>query len=135
MTALPMTKLPFHSTSHSNGVRGSKSDRADLRIAAIVPRGEVIRNFVHSGCFEQIADDCELSLLSVVNGAEFADIAGALNADLYSLEPVRERWPARFQREILDMATDDGCGLKPQKSGGEFAIAKPEPFATRPCAK
>lgn len=104
MTALPMTSLPAARNSPSNGVRGTGEKKTDLRIAAIVPRGEVIRNFVHSGCFEQIAENCELSLLSVVAGAEFADIAGGLKADLYTLEPIRERWPVRFQREILDMA-------------------------------
>jgi len=104
MTALPVTTFAPEHAPRLGRVRKTGSNNADVRIAAIVPRGEVIRNFVHSGCFEQIAETCNLSLLSVVTGTEFADIAGDLNADLYSLEPVRERWPVRFQREILDMA-------------------------------
>src|SRR5690606_6174066 len=104
MTALPMPKLATDHALHEGRVQAASQSRADLRIAAIVPRGEVIRNFVHSGCFEQIAEDCELSLLSVITGTEFEDIAGDMNADLYTLEPVVERWPVRFLREILDMA-------------------------------
>jgi len=99
-----MTTMPAEKASSVASVHETRSGKSQLHIAAIVPRGEVIRNFVHSGCFEQIAEDCELSLLSVVGGSEFADIAGDLDADLYALEPVAERWPVRFQREILDIA-------------------------------
>ncbi len=99
-----MTKKTIDPGPRNNGSHETASEKYQRRIVAIVPRGEVIRNFVHSGCFGHVAENCQLSLLSVVAGAEVAEIADESYSALYSLDPVKERWPVRFQREILDMA-------------------------------
>lgn len=97
MTALPMPQ---------NSRRSSLAARpvSDRPIVAIVPRGEVIRNFVYSGCFARIAERAELSLLSVVEDADVPEVFKDTRTRVYSLKPLTERWPVRFQREILDMA-------------------------------
>lgn len=104
MTALPAAVIRRDHSSESLPDRKTTAKNARRNVVAIVPRGEVIRNFVHSGCFEKIAESCDLSLLTVVQGTAISKATGQAYATQYSLDPVVECWPVRFQREILDMA-------------------------------
>ena len=83
---------------------GNCAGSSNAHLLSIIPRGEVIRNFVHSGCLDLVADEAKVSLLSVTVGSELADVDSRGTKDLYALDPVEERWPVRFQREILDLA-------------------------------
>lgn len=81
----------------------AKSD-SNPHVLAIIPRGEVIRNFVYSGCLDNIANEVKLSLLSVSVSSELADGIRGPNRTVFALDEVRERWIVRFQRDILDLA-------------------------------
>jgi hypothetical protein len=83
-----------------------KTDRIDdqSHVVAIVPRGEVVRNFVYTGCFERIAERTKFSLLSVELDSELNTLLRNSCDELYTLEEINERWVVRFQREILDVA-------------------------------
>lgn len=96
MLAPSLTKLRRH----------PRTDRADLggHLLAIIPRGEVVRNFVYTGCFEQIAKDARLSLMSVGLGDDIDGLLRDTCDQIYDLEEIEERWIVRFQREILDVA-------------------------------
>ena len=73
-------------------------------IVFIIPRGEVIRNFVHSGALEEIGRSCELSLLSVLTGSAADEVLYETCPRVYLLKEFPEKWVVRFQREILEMA-------------------------------
>lgn len=73
-------------------------------IVAIVPRGEVIRNFEYSGTFEQISSRAGLSLLAVSMNSGINDQLLAKYSNVFPLDEVHEAWIVRFQREILDTA-------------------------------
>jgi hypothetical protein len=73
-------------------------------LLAIIPRGEVVRNFVYTGCFEKIAEESRLSLMSVALGSDVDALLHDISDWTYDLEEIDERWFVRFQREILDVA-------------------------------
>lgn len=73
-------------------------------IVAILPRGEAIRNFTHSGSLDAVARDAELSLLSVVPDAECFESLARRYGRVIELEEPAERYPVRLLRDILDMA-------------------------------
>ena len=79
-------------------------DVATGHLLAIIPRGEVVRNFIYTGCLEQIAKETKLSLMSVELGAEIDGLLRDTSDHVYQLEEIQERWIVRFQREILDVA-------------------------------
>ena len=86
--------------------RRPQTNRADMtgHLLAIIPRGEVVRNFVYSGCFEQVAEATKLSLMSVQLGEDIEGLLRDTCDDVYDLEEIEEKWIVRFQREILDVA-------------------------------
>lgn len=61
-----------------------------------------MRNFGHSGMFEQIESEASLLLISVLCDPRTSESA-AIGA-VYPLNDRHERWIVRFQRDILDMA-------------------------------
>lgn len=73
-------------------------------IVALVPRGEVIRNFVYTGCLDMIAERAGLSLLAVQPNKEITSMLLEKYKNVYTLNEAYETWLVRFQREILDMA-------------------------------
>jgi hypothetical protein len=82
----------------------SRHALARPHVVAIVPRGEVIRNFVYSGAFDEVAKHGKLSLLSILPGGDVeADLRRRFDA-LIPLEEKQDPWPIRIQREILEMA-------------------------------
>lgn len=70
-------------------------------IVGIVPRGEVIRNFVHSGAFDQMAGSAELSLIAVTVNPEIDAALKARYGDVHELVESEEPWIVRVQREII----------------------------------
>lgn len=73
-------------------------------IVALIPRGEVIRNFIYSGAFDEIAEQAELFLLTISPNDEINDFLTRKYKNVQSLQDYRETWLVRFQREILDLA-------------------------------
>lgn len=73
-------------------------------ITVVIPRGEVIRNFVHSGTLDDIAKETDVSLISVLFGADLDRSLSEKYGNVRPLEEHRERWLVRFEREILEMA-------------------------------
>lgn len=67
----------------------------------IVPRGEVIRNFVHSGTFDRVAGTAELSLLAVSVNPEIDAALKARYREVHELVELEEPWIVRIQREII----------------------------------
>jgi hypothetical protein len=96
MLGLSLPKLTRRTRADQSGLKG--------HILAIIPRGEVVRNFVYTGCFEEIAKEMKLSLMSVGLGAEIDGLLRRTCDRVYELEEIQERWIVRFQREILDVA-------------------------------
>ena len=85
------------------GVIGSfKPERP--HIVAILPRGEAIRNFVHTGALDDISRVANLSLLSVIPNDEFAGMLNARFENVFELESIPERRIVNTVREMLDMA-------------------------------
>lgn len=81
-----------------------QKSREKSRIVALIPRGEVIRNFVYSGAFDEVAKNAELFLLTVTPNEEMNHALEKRYGNVASLEEYREKWLIRFEREILDMA-------------------------------
>lgn len=74
------------------------------RVVAILPRGEAIRNFAQTGALDALGRDADLTLLSVVPGADVLEHLAARFGDVRPLETSAERYPVRILRELLDMA-------------------------------
>ncbi len=74
------------------------------KIVAIVPRGEVIRNFVYSGTFDELNAQGNLTLLTVSPNPEMDEMLRQNYGAVYLLKEFDERWLVRFQREIIDLA-------------------------------
>lgn len=73
-------------------------------ITAIIPRGEVIRNFVYTGAFDLISEKADLSLVSVNPSSAITEMLEEKYGEIYPLEEIKERWLVRFQRDLIDMA-------------------------------
>ncbi len=73
-------------------------------VVAIIPRGEVIRNFVYSAALDRVAEEAEVSLLTVSINGELGNLLRQRYKNVYPLGEYDERWLVGFQREILDMA-------------------------------
>lgn len=72
-------------------------------VAVIVPRGEVVRSFIDTGCLDHLATDARLSLLTIPLSAEM-DRALRARFAVFPLTPSPERWLVGIQRDILDVA-------------------------------
>lgn len=73
-------------------------------ITFVIPRGEVIRNFVHSGAFDVVAEKADVSVISVSFEDEVNRNLTQKYGEVHPLNEHRERWLVRFEREILEMA-------------------------------
>ena len=81
------------------------SSEDDLqKIAVVIPRGEVIRNFVHSGVLDLIAEKVSVSTISVSLNDEINKQLNGKFGEIYPLIEYPERWLVRFEREILETA-------------------------------
>ncbi|MEP6901967.1 MAG: hypothetical protein ABJA66_09465 [Actinomycetota bacterium] len=82
---------------------GQASVTAD-NIVAIIPRGEVIRNFIYTGALDEVAEKANLSLISVSPSKSMNEMLRETYGDVHLLEEFDERWIVRFQREIIATA-------------------------------
>ena len=80
----------------------SKGKRGN--IVAIIPRGEVIRNFVHTRALDEAALSAEMTVLSVKPNQEFDDLLRSRYQSVFELQEFQEKWIVRILRELLDMA-------------------------------
>ncbi len=90
-----------------NGYDASPLPRADYdlkKIAVVIPRGEVIRNFVHSGVLDLVAEKASVSTISVSLNDEINKQLTEKYGEIYPLIEYPERWLVRFEREILETA-------------------------------
>lgn len=71
---------------------------------AIVPRGEVLRNFEYTGTFAAIAEQAELALLTINTESEIDLALKAKFGKVFPLTEYDESWIVRFQRELIDIA-------------------------------
>jgi hypothetical protein len=92
--------------AEADGLRSRTPDAQtrDARIVAIVPRGEVIRNFVYSGAFKYLSQEADLSLLSVSAGAKMDKLLKDTFQNVYPLADADDPWALRMQREIIATA-------------------------------
>jgi len=74
------------------------------RLAAILPRGEAIRNFVYGGCLDDVARVVDVSIWSVQPSPAIDDLLHERYADVHPLEPVRARRLVGVARDLLEMA-------------------------------
>jgi len=74
------------------------------RIAAILPRGEAIRNFVYTGALDEVAREADLALLSVMPCDDLRDLMTARYQHVFPLRQIQEKRIVGSLREILDMA-------------------------------
>ncbi len=73
-------------------------------IVVIIPRGEVVRNFVHSGTLDFIAEKANVSLISVSLDDSISTHLTKSYGEIHPLIEHPESWLVRFEREILDVA-------------------------------
>lgn len=83
---------------------GASVVRPDKRIVVLIPRGEVIRNFVHTGTLDEIASRVGMTLLTVLTNPEIDNTLRERYGEIHPLEECDERWIVRFQREIIDIS-------------------------------
>lgn len=74
------------------------------KILFVIPRGEVIRNFVFSGTLDRLAEHCDVDLLTVEPNSSMTEMLSRKFGHVYPLREINERWAVRFQREIIEMA-------------------------------
>ena len=84
------------SDTNGNGKHGD--------IVVVIPRGEVIRNFVYTGALDEVAEDSGVSLLSVLPSDELTELLVKRYQKVLHLENYPERWIVRILREILEIA-------------------------------
>ncbi|MFN0279985.1 MAG: hypothetical protein ACKVRN_15520 [Pyrinomonadaceae bacterium] len=97
------TKKSVVKQAPDNAVRNGAAAKAG-HIVALIPRGEVIRNFVHSGVFDEVKANASLSLLSISTKSETDDMLHEKFEQVYPLNEVWEKWLVRFLRELIDVA-------------------------------
>ncbi len=95
--------LEFERTTDEKN-RFEREKTAAEHITVLIPRGEVIRNFVYSGTLDHLAEKANLSLVSVLPNSEIAGALSEKYGEVFALEEIPERWAIRFQREIIEMA-------------------------------
>lgn len=73
-------------------------------LVALVPRGEVIRNFIYSNAFEYAARETNVSLISVSPNKQMSRSLSKAFGGMHPLQDLNENWVVRFQREIIELA-------------------------------
>lgn len=73
-------------------------------ISVVIPRGEVVRNFVYSGALDFIGEQMPLSLFSVALEDSIICNLREKYGEINPLIEYNERWLVRIQREILETA-------------------------------
>lgn len=94
----------YNLASSLRGPKASGMQRNDLRIVAVLPRGEAIRNFVQTGALDLVASESELTVLTVVPEPGLLTTLREQYHDVLVLREAMERYPVRILRELLDLA-------------------------------
>ncbi len=76
----------------------------EVRVLAVLPRGEAIRNFVYSGALQEIAREADVSILSVMPSEGYRRALESEFERVFELEEASDPWPIRFTREVLETA-------------------------------
>lgn len=88
-----------------NGSEGSEIARSKVgHVAMIIPRGEVMRNFVYTQCLDDVSERSRLSLLTVSPSQEMEQTLTEKYGHVFELSELDEKWIVRLQRDLLDMA-------------------------------
>lgn len=97
-------EIPPATDQHSaKRVRTSRTGK-NPHVIAILPRGEVIRNFVYTGALDEVACHAELSVLSVVPSEQLVQLLRDRYTTVWPLREIDEQWIVGAQRDLLDMA-------------------------------
>lgn len=116
----------------SMGARSTQFDKGS-HIALIIPRGEVIRNFIYTDCVNAIAASAPLSLVSVSSCSELDDSLRKQYRNVFALEECDEAWLVRFQRDLLDIS--HGRWLWSQAAQRRWKIRNKEAISLKQKAK
>lgn len=73
-------------------------------ILILIPRGEVIRNFVYTGMLDRLGKQANLSIVSVQPNSSMLGELVEKYGTIHRLEEIPERWLVRIQREVIEMA-------------------------------
>lgn len=104
LISTPKSKVKEPAIAAPNAPAAVQDNAKLMNIVALVPRGEVIRNFVYSGAFDSLSESANLTLLSISPNPELDQMLSEVCGEIYPLEEVEEKWPVRIQREIIEMA-------------------------------
>jgi hypothetical protein len=90
---------------HDTSPKIKSSTAADVkpRIAFVIPRGEVIRNFAHSGVLRTLNERASLSLITV-QPKNSAALLASISDDVHLLKEIDERRIVKIQRDIIETA-------------------------------
>jgi hypothetical protein len=99
-----MTAVAFARHDPAAALPPVSRSRARPRIVAILPRGEAIRNFVHTGALDRLSQDADLSLVTVLPNQQYRESFPRRYRRVDELKGIEERWIVRVQRDFLDMA-------------------------------
>lgn len=81
-----------------------RSDPSLPNITVVIPRGEVVRNFVYSGSFDELSKHANLSFVSVSINGELDSLLREKSSDIHPLHEYDDSWFVRIQREILEVS-------------------------------
>jgi len=95
-----VTAVAARALEREAAVRGA----AAPRIVVVLPRGEAIRNFMHTGAVDQLADRADVTLLTVLPNEQYRRSFERRVGRVVELRSAPERWVVRIHRELLDMA-------------------------------
>jgi hypothetical protein len=91
-------------TAAGSGAHPAGSLGARPHVVAVLPRGEAIRNFVYSGALDQVREEADLTVLSVIPSDSIGDLLHSRFPRVIPLTSIREHRLVYWLREILDMA-------------------------------
>jgi hypothetical protein len=80
------------------------AEARDIKIVAVLPRGEAIRNFVQSGALDLVAREAELSVFTVLPEPDSLTRLRDKYRRVSLLSETAERYPVRILRDLLDLA-------------------------------
>jgi hypothetical protein len=86
------------------GIVEKLSESKRQRVVVILPRGETIRNFVYTNALDLVAQEADLTLLSVIPDEKFRDLLADRYKDVREMVESRDSWKVRITRDLLDVA-------------------------------
>ncbi len=74
------------------------------RLCFVVPRGEVIRNFLYTGILKKLSNDCDVHLIAVTPNKNLKQNLESISSTYYDLEEFRLSYTHRYLLGLLDLA-------------------------------